>query len=89
MEHSFEEVHKLAHALPEEQRIQLANSLYESVATDEEEGSEAEITAAWDEEIRRRLDEIDSGAVEMIPGDQVRAELMAKLSPEARARLAR
>lgn len=47
MRHSFEEVRQLAHALPEDQRIQLANSLYESVASDEERASEAEIEAAW------------------------------------------
>jgi hypothetical protein len=29
---------------------------------------------------------IDSGAVEMIPGDQVRAEMISALSPHARAR---
>jgi putative addiction module component (TIGR02574 family) len=32
---------------------------------------EAETEAAWDSEIKRRLDEIDSGAVEMIPEEQV------------------
>ena len=47
---------------------------------------QAEIEAAWDSEIKRRLDEIDSGAVEMIPGDQVRAEMISALSPHARAR---
>jgi hypothetical protein len=40
----------------------------------------AEIEAAWDSEIKRRLDEIDSGAVELIPGELVRAEMIASLS---------
>ena len=79
MQHSFEEVSQIAHALPEEQRIQLANSLYESVIHDEPEGSEAEIAAAWDDEIKRRLDEIDSGAVQMIPGEEVLARMDARL----------
>lgn len=48
---------------------------------------EAEIEAAWDHEIKRRLDEIDSGAVEMIPAEQVHARMIARLSPEARARM--
>ena len=48
---------------------------------------EAEIEASWDGEIKRRLDQIDSGAVELIPGEQVRAEMIASLSPQARARL--
>lgn len=85
MEHSYEEVHQLALSLPEEQRIQLANSLYESVGTYEEEGSEAEITAAWDEEIKRRLDEIDSGAVKMIPHVEVMAGLRAHIAKKRRA----
>ena len=78
MEHSYEEVHQLAHLLPEEQRIQLANSLYESVEAEEGEESEAEVAAAWGEEIKRRLDEIDSGQVEMIPGEVVLAEMEAR-----------
>jgi putative addiction module component (TIGR02574 family) len=49
--------------------------------------SKAEIEAAWNGEIKRRLDEIDSGAVELIPGEQVRAEMVKDLSPQARARL--
>lgn len=46
MQPSFEDVEKLARALPEEERIRLANSLYESVA-EEEQVSEAEAEAAW------------------------------------------
>jgi hypothetical protein len=64
------------------------NWLIESLLLQEGDGeSEAEIQAAWDGEIKRRLDEIDSGAVELIPGEQVRAEMIASLSPQARARL--
>ena len=74
MQPSFEEIEKLAHALPEDQRIRLANSLYESVG-EEEQASEAEIEAAWGDEIKRRLDEIDSGAVEMIPLEDVLARM--------------
>lgn len=63
---------KLAHALPEDPRIRLANSLYESVG-EEEQASEAEIEAAWGDEIKRRLEEINSGAVELIPLEDVLA----------------
>ena len=87
MTHTFEEVSQIAHSLPEDQRIQLANSLYESVSHEEPEGTEAEITAAWEVEIKRRLDEMDSGAVQMIPGEEVMAKMLRRLSPEARARL--
>lgn len=87
MPRSLEEVLQLAYELPEDQRILLANELWESVASEEEGASEAEIEEAWNSEIKRRLDEIDSGAVEMIPGEQVRAEMIASLTPNARARL--
>jgi putative addiction module component (TIGR02574 family) len=37
--------------------------------------TEAELEAAWGEEIRRRLDEIDSGKVELIPLEEVLADM--------------
>jgi putative addiction module component (TIGR02574 family) len=58
--------------------------LVESLLIKEKNESETEIEAAWDVEIKRRLDEIDSGAVEMIPGEQVRAEMIACLSPQSK-----
>jgi len=48
---------------------------------------EPEIEAAWDGEIKRRIEEIDSGAVEMVPGELVRAEMVAALSSQAQERL--
>ena len=61
--------------------------LVESLLIKEKSEPEAEIAAAWDSEIKRRLDEIDSGAVEMIPVEQVHARMIARLSPAARARM--
>ena len=37
--------------------------------------SEQDIEAAWSKEIKRRLAEIDAGSVELIPWEEVRAEL--------------
>jgi len=79
MPRSYEEVRQIAQELPEDQRIQLANSLYESVVHEEPERTEAEIAVAWEDEIKRRLDEIDSGAVKMIPGEEVLARMNARL----------
>jgi putative addiction module component (TIGR02574 family) len=39
----------------------------------------AEIESAWGDEIKRRLDEIDLGAVKMIPGEEVLARMDARL----------
>jgi putative addiction module component (TIGR02574 family) len=52
--------------------------LAESLLIDEEGVSAAEVKSAWDAEIKRRLDEIDSGAVEMIPGKVVLAQMKAR-----------
>ena len=58
------------------------NWLIENLLQQEKnDASDAESEAAWDSEIKRRLDEIDSGAVELIPGELVRAEMIASLSP--------
>jgi putative addiction module component (TIGR02574 family) len=45
--------------------------------------SAAEIENAWDNEIARRLEEIDSGKVKAVPAEEVFARLQAKLD-EAR-----
>jgi putative addiction module component (TIGR02574 family) len=87
MPHTYEEVRQLAQELPTEERILLANSLWESVDTEECDATEAEVEAAWGEEIERRIAEIDSGTVQTIPWEQVRSEMIESLSPEARARL--
>jgi hypothetical protein len=44
MAHSYEEVRQIAHELPEDQRILLANSLWDSVETAEDE-------AAWRKDV--------------------------------------
>ena len=51
--------------LPAPARAALAAELIRSLDTEEE--PEEAIEAAWRDEIRRRLDEIDSGAVTAIP----------------------
>jgi putative addiction module component (TIGR02574 family) len=83
MNRSAQEILEDARQLPPDE----VNWLIENLLQEGDGGSEAEIEAAWGGEIKRRLDEIDSGAVELIPGDQVRAEMVANLSPQARARL--
>jgi len=45
--------------------------------------SAAEIESAWDNEIARRLEEIDSGKVRAVPAEEVFARIQAKLD-EAR-----
>ncbi len=39
---------------------------------------EADVEVAWSEEIKRRVAEIDAGTVELIPWEEVRAELFGQ-----------
>jgi len=45
------------------------------IASIDEEAPEQGVEAAWDEEIKRRVDDIRSGRVKTIPGEQVLREL--------------
>lgn len=61
-------------ALPPEERAAMANSLLESL----DETADEDAEAAWDDEIKRRVDDIRSGRVKTIPGEQVLARLNAR-----------
>jgi putative addiction module component (TIGR02574 family) len=61
-------------ALPPHERVRLVERLIESLEPDEDE-EPTEVERAWGEEIRRRLEEFDSGAAEAIPASEVIAEL--------------
>jgi putative addiction module component (TIGR02574 family) len=62
--------------LPENDRAELAGLLIDSL----DEGQDAGVQAAWSDEIARRLDELDSGAVTPIPWAEVRRRLTNKSS---------
>jgi putative addiction module component (TIGR02574 family) len=66
----FDELSRKARALPSEERLRLAE---EFLATVQE--VDPEVEAAWDAEIKRRIEEIDSGKAKLIPGDEVFAEV--------------
>lgn len=66
-----EELSQKARALPPEDRARLAEDLLASL----QDGLDPEVEAAWDEEIRRRVAEIDSGAAKLLPADEVFAEI--------------
>jgi putative addiction module component (TIGR02574 family) len=61
--------------LPEEARAALATSLLDSLETE----TDADAEERWREEIVRRLDEIDSGAAEMVPWDESRRRLWSHI----------
>ncbi|NCO90173.1 MAG: hypothetical protein AUJ96_31815 [Armatimonadetes bacterium CG2_30_66_41] len=57
--------------LPRESRALLAEKLLGSL----DDGDDFEVSEAWRAEVRRRSKEIDEGAVELVPAEQVFAEL--------------
>ena len=63
----FEEAMRLA---PEE-RATLMRLLIDTLDTESEEGAED----AWRAEVERRIAELDSGAVEAVPWEELRARL--------------
>jgi len=63
-----QELLKKALALPDKERADLAGSLIESLDDTVDENSEA----AWQEEIVRRLEDVQSGRVKTTSWDEVR-----------------
>ena len=73
MERNLKAVFQDAVQLPERDRSTLTGVLIDTL----DPASEPGVEAAWSEAIKRRSAEIDSGTVELIPWDGVRAELFA------------
>ena len=49
------------------------------MGTERERPSDQDIETAWSEEIKRRLAEVETGTVELIPWEEVRVELFGYL----------
>jgi putative addiction module component (TIGR02574 family) len=77
MENEAAELLKRAIQLPPEERAALAESLFESLDTE----ADPDVEEAWTKEIARRVAEIESGAAKMIPWDEAREQLRARLKP--------
>lgn len=70
---TIEQIKEEAMKLPPEARADLADWLWVSVESRES------VQAAWDAEIARRIEEIESGKVELIPAEEVLARIDEKL----------
>ncbi|HEX2060362.1 MAG TPA: addiction module protein [Thermoanaerobaculia bacterium] len=75
MARELSELLREASELPEADRAELAGLLLESLHGE----PDADVEAAWAEEIERRIRQIDSGEVKTIPWEEVRAKLYARL----------
>ncbi len=71
MSPTVKEVLKQALALDETDRASVAGALIESLETEIDPGAEA----AWDAEIRRRVEKLDSGSANLVPWSEVRERL--------------
>jgi len=69
---TLEQIQAQAMKLSVEERAELADRLWTSLARQDE------IDRAWAEEIERRVRQLDAGEVEAIPEETVIAELRAK-----------
>jgi putative addiction module component (TIGR02574 family) len=75
----FATVNEQAMQLSPDEKKALIESLVISMDCDPDTNPE-EIARAWDEEIERRVDDMDKGEVEMIDGDEVFARLRTMLT---------
>ncbi|URI06125.1 addiction module protein [Aquincola tertiaricarbonis] len=65
-----------AQSLPPEDRARLAEALLASL-----DPAESDVDTAWSDELRRRIADLETGAVEAIPADQAFARVRAQLRP--------
>jgi|CXWL01.1.fsa_nt_gi putative addiction module component (TIGR02574 family) len=64
------ELISIAESLPIEMRVEIVERILESMRP-----NDAEIDDLWKAEIERRIAQVESGEVEMIPGDVVFAKI--------------
>ena len=69
------ELSERARGLAPEDRARLAEELLASL----EGAQDPEVDAAWDEEIRKRIAEVESGVVKLMPADEVFARVRHSL----------
>lgn len=66
---------QMALELSEDERVQLASSLFESV----DPATGGDVQEAWDQEVAKRIADLDSGKAKTVPWPEVLARLTAKL----------
>lgn len=76
---TLKEIEAQAMALSTRERGELANRLIASL-DGEPDGTPEEIAKAWDEEIARRVADMEAGRTQWIPAEQVFAEIDALIA---------
>ena len=75
----LKEIEAQALRLSPNERSELAHRLIVSLEGEPEDSPEA-IAKAWDEEIARRVADMDAGRTKWIPADEVMTKLRAKIA---------
>ncbi len=75
MANLIEELSSQARKLPAADRVRLAEELLASVREPKDE-----VEAAWDEDIRLRIADIDAGTAKLIPAEEVFAQVRRLLN---------
>jgi putative addiction module component (TIGR02574 family) len=75
MSREASELLKRALSLPEEERALLAGSLLDSL----DASSDLDVELAWQQEVARRVDELDRGKTKTISWTEVRQRLASKV----------
>jgi putative addiction module component (TIGR02574 family) len=65
--------------LSEAERLEVAEAIYESM----EGPGDADAAEAWAAEIQKRLDDIDSGRVKLVPWEEARRQIMGGAGGDA------
>jgi len=73
-----EQIKDLAKQLDEKEKSEMAAWFLENMQ--EYEDDPAEVEAAWNKEIKQRIDDLDSGKAKTIPVEQVMTELREKFN---------
>ena len=78
MARTLDEIFRQAAELPSSDRAELAGRLLDTLDGE----TDPNVEAAWAEEVERRIRQVDSGEVKLIPWEQVRAELFSRANDE-------
>ena len=76
METHAQHILQTALSLAANERAEIAASLIESL----DEEIDADVNAAWADEVKRRIESIDHGQVQLIPWDEVMRSMRERLN---------
>ena len=75
-----EAVYEFGLALDIDERTVVAHRLLASVQDETGDEDQANVDAGWTDEIRRRIDEIERGEVQLVSGEESQARVRALLT---------